>query len=106
MASAFIEADIQTGGESDLAARLLASTCRVFGVTEGQLHSSDRAGVSEARWALSYVLINSCGWSYSRVGRLLNKNHAAIIYGNYRASEMRKNSEAFYEALQIIEGAI
>lgn len=90
----------------DMGGRLLQATSRLFGVSEKQLQSSDRLGVSEARWALAYVLVERVGWSYSRVARLLHKDHTAVLYGHRKAQALRRTDPVFCEAVQMLEDSI
>lgn len=94
------------GGGGDVAPRLMSATSKIFGVTEQQLRSSDRGYATYARWALSYVLIENVGWSAARVGRLLGKHHTTILYGHRQAAALLRKSEAFFNAVGMIENTI
>ena len=85
---------------------MLRAACQRFGVTEAQLFSAERGSVSPARWALSYVLTQRCGWSCLRVADLLHKDHTSVLYGVRRAIALRRSSEQFFDGVQVIEDAI
>jgi chromosomal replication initiation ATPase DnaA len=93
-------------GGGNVSGQVVSTACRVFGITEQDLFSSQRGDTSPARWAIAVVLNERVGWSFARIGRLLHKNHAAIIYGYRRACKMRENDETFYDALKLIEDSI
>jgi len=81
----------------------VSAACSRFGVAPSDVLSPSRPSqVSKARWAIAYVLIERMGWSLPRIGRLLNKDHTAVLYGYRRAQELYRTDQSFYETVEAL----
>jgi len=55
--------------------------CKRVNITKDQLFSKSRKrDLVEKRMVLSYTLRKSLGMTYHKIGKVLNKNHASILY--------------------------
>ena len=55
--------------------------CKKVDITKEQLFSKNRKrDLVEKRMVLSYILRKSLGMTYHKIGKVLNKNHASILY--------------------------
>ena len=55
--------------------------CKRVDITKEQLFSKSRKrDLVEKRMVLSYTLRKSLGMTYQQIGKVLNKNHASILY--------------------------
>lgn len=95
------------GASENLALRIVEAACNFFGVTPEELKSKKRATtITLARWAIYHVLVHRVGWSSVRIGNLLNKDHAGVLYGLRQARDLYKRDEIFFGAIQELEARI
>jgi chromosomal replication initiator protein len=66
--------------------RITAAVCRYFDVTVDDLRGPRRTQyVSDARFALYYLLHEDAKMGWSAIGRYLNKDHSTIMFGYRKA---------------------
>lgn len=84
------------------ASEVVAVVAAHFGVTAGELISaSRRREVTEARQAAMLVLHDHMGYSYSDVGRMLDRDHTTVMAGVARARQWDHSVMA--PILQVLE---
>lgn len=93
--------------ETAVSSRLFLTAQEIFGVGRDELRSAKRnSNVTTARWALAFVLTDRVGWSNSRVGRVLQKDHTAITYARRKAADLLRTDRHFHEAVTMLENSI
>lgn len=91
-------------GEFQLSGLFLVGVCEVFGVTFSDLKGPRRGIVTSARWALSYLHREHLGWSFERIGELMDKKHDTALYGYAQACVLiHEQIEPFAGAVEYIE---
>lgn len=79
-----------------------------FGLEDVELIRSKRrrGQISHARYALAHVLIEDAGWSTLQVGRLINKDHSAVVLGRRKAGMLLRHDPVFFGALEHLREAM
>ena len=79
---------------SELKRRIIKASADLFDLSAQELESQSRMSyLMPARFAI-YKALHMRGWAYSRIGKLLGKDHSTIIYGISRADYMIERDEA------------
>jgi chromosomal replication initiation ATPase DnaA len=74
----------------------------LFGVPVKDLVSPKRSKpIVEARFAL-YAALRMRGWSYTRIGRFLGRDHATVMYGVQRAEYIMERHPLYEEKVEKI----
>jgi len=74
----------------------------LFGVPVKDLVSPKRSKpIVEARFAL-YAALRMRGWSYTRIGRFLGRDHATVMYGVQRAEYIMERHPLYEKKVEKI----
>lgn len=80
---------------SELKRRIIKASADLFDLSAQELESQSRMSyLMPARFAI-YKALHMRGWAYSRIGKLLGKDHSTIIYGISRADYMIERDEEY-----------
>lgn len=90
---------------TDVGSRVVSAACEFFGIEDRTLLFSKRrrGELSPARWAIAFVLLTHAGWTLTRVGTLLGKDHSSVHYGREKAAELIRIDPLFFAACQRLE---
>lgn len=92
---------------SGVASRLVSAACHLFGVTEGDLRGDSRqTEIVSARRAIIKVLAEQVGWSYPRIGVLIDKDHSTALRAHVRANHCYRTDATFHEAVTRLQQEI
>lgn len=80
---------------SEMRRRIMKAAADLFDMSVAELDSPARFSyIMPARFAV-YKALHLRGWTYSRIGRLLGKDHSTIMYGVSRADYMIERDEEY-----------
>jgi len=71
-------------------------------VDEMRLHRCNRQ-ITRVRWAVSHVMRDTLGRSYSEIGRSMNRDHSTIIYGVLKSRELALSCSNHVNLLNALE---
>lgn len=81
----------------------IETAAEYFGVSPDDITGTDRTGpMCEKRFAV-YLICRRAGYSFSVIGRHLNRDHTSVSSGCLRAIEMERVNPEFSNALSTIE---
>lgn len=93
------ETGLEPRRRTDLAS-LIETVCAVFRVSRDLLLSPTRArAIARPRQAL-YLLLVEAGWSLSRAGRALRRDHTTISHGVRNAQRLMDVDPAYRDAIE------
>lgn len=82
--------------------QLVDLAAEIFGVHPRDLMGKYRFGfITRPRFAL-YKALHLRGWSYSAIGRFMDRDHSTIIYGVERADYLMERDQMFADCVKLI----
>lgn len=76
--------------------QITAEVAEVFGVSAIDIAGEGRTRpIARARFATAWLARNRLGYSFSRIGKALNRDHTSILHGIGRCEELRTNDLEF-----------
>lgn len=90
--------------EKDLVAHVLICVCRALDVQLTALKSPKRdIDLAEARFIIMHILVKHQKLTTTRVGKLLNRDHATVIYGiDKYQSRLDAKDKAFRHKINLV----
>jgi len=82
---------------SEMRSRIMKAAAYLFDISAAELDSRSRVQhIMPARFAV-YKALSLRKWSYSKIGKFLERDHTSILYGINRANYMIERDEAYAE---------
>lgn len=77
-------------------AEIITNACHIFNIPKPDLIWGERSHeIVRARFAVYWAARNGTRLSYSRIARILRRDHSTIQHGVKRAAAMRESDPAF-----------
>ena len=85
----------------ELGSRLVCVAEEYFDIPAGSVQNNKRRNgrISQARWAISHVLVEAAGWSEPKIASLFGCDPSSINTGKRRARELLRTDAVFYDGV-------